>query len=478
MKILMATSEFTPFANTGQLGDDVQLLASALKKLGHDVIVALPYYRSIREGKFDVKPAEIDFQVGIGGKRASGNILETKTADQIPVYLIRRDEYFDRTGIYMGDGRPYEDNSERFIFFAKAAIELAQRLPAMPEIIDSHDWPAALVPVFVKDRELPFRTVLTAHELEHQGSFWGLDFGLTGLPGNYVDAKGVEFYGRLNFLKGGILFADAVTLPGEPALFQALNPKHGFGLDGVLAENRNRIFGIPHGIDYSAMTNGAEPGSKRSKDKNKDDKKSRRQNLLSQLGLSKDIRGPIFVLPVEAGDDEALESVSPILDLLLTDDTALIISGELPESAVEPVLIAERKYPSRFSFLRNGNVKLSPLALSAADLVLLPSSLGFRGSAASLALKAGTLPIVKNREGLYQLVPDFDPSTGQGVGFVYTGQSPEALWDGVSRAKFYYGQPETWSKLAEKAQALDFSWKQSATLFAKLYGNLLRHKAP
>jgi starch synthase len=477
MKILMATSEFSPFANTGQLGNEVQILASELKKLGHDVSVAMPFYRSIRESNYDVKLTGIEFKVGLGGKRTSAEVLETTGSDQVQVFLIQRDEYFDRSGIYGTDGRAYEDNSERFIFFAKAVIELAQHLPSAPELIHSHDWPVALIPVFVRDGELPFRTVLTAHNLEYQGSFWSFDFVLTGLRSSYFDPKGVEFYGRLNFLKGGILFADAITLPGEPALFQALSLRHGFGLDGVLAKNRNRTFGIPHGIDYSTLTPPCEKlETKRPRVEYRDGNQASRFALLERLGLSKEIRGPVFVLPIEPGDDEAFEQVSPIFDLLLVDDTCLIVTGQIPESGIGAMIVEERKYPTRFAFLRNRNANLAPLALSASDLVLLPSSLGFRSTTVLTALRYGTLPIVRDRGGLRQFVSDFDPVTETGSGFVYIGSTTGALWDSVRRAKHYYAQPKIWAKLVDQAKILDFSRAESAKAFAKLYSSLLRHR--
>src|ERR1700722_15648822 len=184
MKILMATSEFSPLGATGDLGDQVRILTTELRKLGHDVSVVMPFYRSVREGKYEVRPTNGEFQVSLGGKRASSDIVETTSPEGIQVYLIRRDEYFDRSGIYGADGRIYEDNAERFIFFSKAVLELAHRITPSPELIHCHDWTSALIPVFARDRQMPFRTVLTVHNLEHQGSFWSFDFALTGLPGS------------------------------------------------------------------------------------------------------------------------------------------------------------------------------------------------------------------------------------------------------------------------------------------------------
>ncbi len=153
------------------------------------------------------------------------------------VFFVRRDEYFDRSEIYGADGKAYEDNAERFIFFSKAVVELARRVIPAPDIVHVHDWQTALVPVFVRQRQLPFKTVLTIHNIAYQGSFWGVDFGLTNLPGSYFGATGIEFYGRVNFLKGGILYADAVTTVSERYARDIQTPEFGAGLDAVMREH-------------------------------------------------------------------------------------------------------------------------------------------------------------------------------------------------------------------------------------------------
>jgi starch synthase len=477
MKILMATSEFSPLGSTGDLGDQVRILTTELKKLGHDVSVAMPFYRSVREGKYEFRPTDGEVQVNMGGKRASSDVVETISPEGIQVYLVRRDEYFDRSGIYGADGRIYEDNAERFIFFSKAVLELASRISPSPELIHCHDWTTALIPVFVRDRQMPFRTVLTVHNLEHQGSFWSFDFALTGLPGSYFGPQALEFYGRLNFLKSGILYADAVTLPGEAALFEAFTPQHGFGLDAVLKENRFHLYGIPHGVDYS-LTNPPldQLIEGRQSSESANGKSSCRQALLDQLELEKNPNGIVLDLPIESNDTGAFGSLKPIVDLVLTSDTCLMVTGKGPDQDLAEIIIAERKYPTRFAYRPEPAEKLHQLALAGADVVLLPSSLGFHGTNAVAAMRYGTLPIVKARGGVHQLVSDYDPATEGGCGFVYNDHSPMALWDSIRRANQLYRRAEEWKKLAERAKALDFSWTESAKAFAKLYGNLLRHR--
>jgi starch synthase len=479
MKILMATSEFSPLGSTGDLGDQVRILTTELKKLGHDVSVVMPFYRSVREGKYEIRPTNGEFQINLGGKRASSDIVETTSPEGIQVYLVRRDEYFDRSGIYGADGRSYEDNAERFIFFSKAVLELARRISPSPELIHCHDWTTALIPVFIRDRQLPFLTVLTIHNLEHQGSFWSFDFALTGLPGSYFGPRGLEFYGRLNFLKGGILHADAVTLPGEVAVFDSFNPQHGFGLDSVLQENRFHLYGIPHGVDYTQTNPPLDKlGGKRQKSETANGKSGYRQALLEQVELEKNSNAVVLNLPIESNDQGAFGALKPIVDLVLTADTSLVVTGKGADQDLADIIIAERKYPTRFAYRPDADPRLHQLGLAGADVVLLPSSLGFHGTNAIAAMRYGTLPIVKTHGGVHQLVSDYDPATDAGCGFLYQDHSPMALWDSIRRANQLYRNSNEWEKLANRAKALDFSWKESAKAFAKLYANLLRHRHP
>jgi len=488
MKILMATSEFAPLASTGALGETVRTLAVELKRLGHEVSVAMPLYRSIREGRYQLDPSYDQLQIALGEKKVTAEFLATKTPDGIPVFLVRRDEYFDRSGIYSGNERAYEDNSERFIFFSKSVVELSRQIAPALDLIHCHDWPTALIPVFVKDRRLPFLTALSVHDLEYQGSFWSFDFSLTNLPGGYFSPRGIEFYNRLNFLKGGIVYADSVIFPGELVLYESFTQEGGFGLNLVLQENSNRMVGIPFGIDYSVTNPPFEkllkvtnpPVEKLVSRKLKTDagngKAACRQAILSQLELESGDSDLLMVCPVEEGDNRALTHVIPVFDRLLTSNLRFILLGSPAKSWVSDLMVTERKYPKRLAWSRETDARLQSLALAGADLALFPGSLGPRGISALTAMRYGTVPIAGNRGGLRQIIVDFDPIQNEGSGLVYYRDDPEAIWDTVQRAFWLKRQPETWDKLIAGCQAVDFSWPASARSFAQLYADLLRHR--
>ena len=248
----MISAEGPPLQRAGALIDVMDALPNALRARGHEVSVVLPFYREIRENRaFKKKDTGITVDVQVGDEIHVARYLEGRSANGVQLFLIRCDELFDRPGIYGERGKPYEDNAARFVFFCKAALELARRLTPQLQILHVHDWAAALVPVFVHAQGLPFNTVLTIHHVADQGSFWGLDFQLTNLPERFFTLHGVEFFGRLNFLKGGILYADRITTVSEHYRREILTPDGGCGLDVVLRENAHRLSAILDGADYT-----------------------------------------------------------------------------------------------------------------------------------------------------------------------------------------------------------------------------------
>src|ERR1700675_2750546 len=252
MRVLMMSAEGPPLQRAGGLIDVLQALPRELRTRGHEVSVALPFYREIRENSsFKERDTGVTLDVRAGDKTYIAEYLEGRSASGVQLFFIRCDDFFDRPQLYGEHGKKYEDNAERFIFFCKAALELARRLTPSAQILHVHDWAAALVPVFVRAHHLPFATVLTIHHLAEQGSFWGLDFGLTNLHERFFTLRGVEFFGRMNFLKGGILHADRITTVSERYRREMQTAAGGCGLDGVVRENAHRLVGILHGADYA-----------------------------------------------------------------------------------------------------------------------------------------------------------------------------------------------------------------------------------
>ena len=475
MRILMAASEMAPLARTGGLADVLESLPAELQRRGHEVSVILPYYRSIRENKaLRVEPTGVMMTVEVGARKIETEIMEAHAPNDIQVFFVRRDEYFDRSEIYGADGRAYEDNAERFIFFSKAAVELARRVIPAPDIVHAHDWQTALIPVFIRQRQLPFKTVLTIHNVAYQGSFWGVDFGLTNLPGSYFGASGVEFYGRVNFLKGGILYADAITTVSERYARDIQTPEFGAGLDTVLREHAAKLKGILNGADYKSWNPATDkliaanytPASLAGK-------KTCRDILLRDLNLDPNPRGPVFCMVTRLAEQKGFDILIPLLDRLLADDIRLVILAEGDPDYSRELAVAAKRNPGRFAFREASNDPLAHQVYAGAGVMLLPSHFEPCGLGAMYALKYGTIPIARASGGLHQILTDYDPSTETGNSFLFYDYAPEPLWDSIGRAKRHFADAEAWQRLMLQAMECDFSWATAAEEYEKVYTELV-----
>jgi starch synthase len=467
----MISAEGPPLQRAGALVDVMDALPHELRAHGHEVAVALPFYREIRDNPaFKEEDTGVTVDVRVGEKTYIAEYLRGRSASGVQLFLIRCDEFFDRDGIYGEHGIPYEDNSARFIFFSKAAVELARRLMPSPQILHAHDWPAALVPVYVRAHRLPFATVLTIHHLAEQGSFWGLDFRLTNLHERFFTLRGIEFFGKVNFLKGGILFADKITTVSEHHKREIQTAAYGCGLDGVLRENAFKLSAILHGADYTRWN----PETDKLLPANYDStsfwgKQVCRDALLSGLQLAPEPRGPVFGMVTRVVEEKGFEILVPLLDRLLSDDVRLIILGEGDPTYETALAVAARKFPSRFAYRKIYDEKSAHVIEAGMDISLIPSRFEPAGLSAMYSLKYGALPVARVTGGIQEIIEDYDPSSDGGYGFLCYEYSTEAFWDAIKRAREVFRDRDLWAKLMQRAMARDFSWETAARRYEGLY---------
>lgn len=475
MKILLAGSELSPFARTGGLGDVLAGLPAALIARGHEVSVVLPCYRGLSEEKeLSPRSTGVKLTAQIGAKRLEAEILQGETPNGVQVFLVRHDEFFNRAGLYGAEGRDYEDNAERFIYFSQVIIEVARRVVPALDILHVHDWHTALVPVLVKHRRLPLKTLLTIHNLAYQGEFWGIDFALTNLPGEYFRASGIEFYGRLNLLKGGILFADAVSTVSERYAREIQTPEFGCGLDAVIRENAWKLSGILNGAEYSVWNPATDKLlPKRYGPASLSGKKSCREALLAEVNLEPKPTGPVFAMVSRLAEQKGIDLLVPIIDRLLADDVRLVVLGEGDSGYERELIIASKRHPTRFAYRKSMDERFAHLIEAGADISLLPSRFEPCGLTAMYSLKYGTLPIARATGGLYQIIQDYDPTSGTGTGFLFFEFRPEAFWDAILRAKRLYQDNASWKELVRRAMATDFSWQKAVERYEMVYQRIL-----
>ncbi len=258
MKVVYLSPEVAPFSKTGGLADVSGALPQSLKKLGAEVIVITPFYGNVRAGKHSLEKTDIPFEVKIGDRVTIGGVYKGFLPDtQVPVYFLESERYFGRMGLYNypGTTNDFPDNNERFIFFARGALEVIEKLKMHPDVVHCNDWQTGLVPVYLKTTyagKACFRntkSLQTLHNLVYQGRFGKSDMDLTGLDGSLFNWKQLEFYGQLNFLKGGIVFSDAISTVSKTYAEQIQTTECGDGLEGVLHERSKDLWGITNGME-------------------------------------------------------------------------------------------------------------------------------------------------------------------------------------------------------------------------------------
>ena len=560
MKILFAASEMTPYAKTGGLGDVVGALPGALRRLGHEVTCCLPYYRCVRlrleematagqvrersggpvaagrpllrgrtDSGGDAAPTRKEKPVGpikipLGEKVVTGDVLEWKQADGVRMLFVRCDQFYDRPELYQDGDEDYEDNAERFLFFSKAVAQLAVDPRFRPDVVHCHDWQTALVPAFVKtaagkpaafgnqlekaatSRSTP-KTVFTIHNIAFQGIFPAKAFALTNLSKEFFTPAALEFYGRLNPMKGGILFADALTTVSRTYAKEIQTPAGGFGLDGVLQMRARELHGILNGVDY-AHWNPATNGCLKQRYSPDDlsGKQACKTDLLERMGLEgeptpdpsvggerKD-RGAVGhrALPTADGartgetpvpllgfvsrltEQKGVEVLADAIEDLVGAGAVLAILGKGERKYEEMLLAAARRFPGQVAVKIAHDEELAHRIQAGADMLLVPSRFEPCGLTQLYALKYGTIPVVRATGGLEDTVVQYDERSRlpQGTGFKFALYKSEALVEAVRRAILLYNQPEKWQKLMRTAMACDFSWQASAKEYEELYAAL------
>lgn len=255
MNILFATSEAVPFAKTGGLADVSASLPKALAGLGHNVFVFLPAHRQVFQSGLALKNLEIDLSIPIGNKTVFGTLWEGRPSDpSVPYYFVQQDDYFNRDGIYSHQGEDYADNCERFIFFCRSVMESIERLQLRIDVLHTNDWQTGLIPAYLnvmyrsRPRFRNMHSVHTIHNLAYQGIFWHWDMVLTGIGWEHFTYDEMEFYGKLNLLKTGIMFSDAITTVSPRYAQEIQTDRYGCGMEGVLEYRKDRLFGILNGV--------------------------------------------------------------------------------------------------------------------------------------------------------------------------------------------------------------------------------------
>jgi len=484
LRVLFATPEAVPFAKTGGLADVAGALPKFLKPLGCDITVVMPYYRMVKEAGLSLQPLGEELPVSMGDGILTADIYQGRMDQDIPIYFIGRDEFFDREYLYSTPKGDYFDNAERFIFFSKAVLALSQQIEFSPEIIHHHEWQTGLIPGYLKSiyRSDPFfsrsAAVFTIHNIAYQGLFKKEKFSLTGLPPEMYNPEGIEFWERINFMKAGIVYADAINTVSRKYSEEIQTAEYGYGLEGILRKRRQDVFGILNGVDYQDWDPSRDPHLVAHYDLNDiSGKRECKRDLLKEFHLPPSLETlPVLGVISRLADQKGFDLLAEMIDELFTLEVGFVLLGTGEQKYHDLFNQVARKYPQKAGIRIAYDDRLAHKIEAGADLFLMPSKYEPCGLNQIYSLKYGTIPVVRATGGLDDTIVNYDPATGRGNGFKFARYDAAGFLGRIKAAIGFYYQPEHWRQLLRNAMSADFSWQRSAEAYLDLYQKALEKK--
>ena len=473
MHIVFAASECVPYSKTGGLADVVGSLPPALAQLGHKVTVYVPRYRST---KLDGSPPVIpSITVPFDDRYRFCSVLDGGVRSGVQHYFIEYPPFFDRDALYGTPLGDYHDNAERFALFCRAVLEATKTL-GVPEIFHCHDWQTALIPILLEtlyDEDPAFahsRCIFTIHNLGYQGLFPPEVLPLLMLPWDLFSMAKLEFYGKVNFLKGAIDAADYLTTVSRKYAQEIQTAEYGFGLEGVLRARAATLVGILNGVDYSEWDPATDPmiAANYSAD-DLSGKAKCKQDLLKEFGLAPETQLPVVGIVSRFAAQKGFDLILHVADRMAREELIVIALGTGDREYEDMFRRLNKQYPQKFAVKIEFNNRLAHKIESGADIFLMPSRYEPAGLNQLYSLKYGTVPIVRATGGLDDTIEQYDPATGKGTGFKFKEYSGEALLDTVQAAVLAYGDTQKWQRLMRNGMKQDYSWLVAAREYAKVY---------
>ena len=477
-KILFATSEAVPFIKTGGLADVAGSLPKFFDKEKYDVRVMLPKYMCMKESWKEKLQYKTHFYMDLAWRSQYVGVLEMEYAG-VHYYFIDNEFYFAGPKPY---GYIHED-IEKFAFFSKAALSAMPLLGFKPDIVHCHDWQTGLVPVYMKERFhdgeffRDMKSIMTIHNLKFQG-IWDLKKvkDITGLPPYFFTSDKLEAYGDANYLKGGIVYADAVTTVSDSYAEEIKTPFYGEHLDGLMRARSNCLTGIVNGIDYEEfnpatdtriVSNYNQKTFRKEKPKNK-------KALQQELGLEVNDKKFMIGIVSRLTDQKGLDLIAYMMDQICAEDVQLVILGTGESQYENMFRHFAWKYPDRVSANIYYSEDMSHKIYASCDAFLMPSLFEPCGLSQLMSLRYGTVPIVRETGGLKDTVEPYNEYESTGTGFSFANYNAHEMMNTINYAKHvFYNNKREWNKIVDRGMLKDFSWTSSAKKYQKLYDNLL-----
>lgn len=477
MKVLIASPELYPFVKTGGLADVTGALPKTLNKLGAEVRVILPKHKGVEELDFPMRYRNYKISCQVSQSFVDAEIVESEY-DGVTSYLVEKDEYYYRDYLYSTPDGDYLDNAERFIFFSKSIIEAMKVINFVPDVLHCNDWETALVPFFLKTlyKDDPLfknvSTLLTIHNLGYQGLFWHHDMHLLNVGWEYFTPDYIEFFGKINFLKAGIVFSDIVNTVSKHYSNEIQTLEFGHGLDGILRTRKEDLYGIVNGIDYEEWNPEKDrllPAQYSAQDMS--NKLICKKALQESFALPVNYDIPLLATISRLADQKGFDLISASLEEMLALGGGLqyIVLGTGDRKYHDLFTGLAKKFPQSFAIRIAYDNRLAHLIEAGADMFLMPSRYEPCGLNQLYSLKYGTVPIVRGVGGLEDTIVDYTVAPAKGTGFKFYDYSKTSLLDTIEGALKVYRVKQEWSALMRQCMTADFSWERSAREYISLY---------
>ncbi len=484
LQILMLASEMIPYAKTGGLADVVGALPAALRALGHEVRVVLPRYRSVDPKRFRLRRLG-EVSVPLGGRTV------TAAVDQVPpdgapeVLFLEQPRYFDRENLYGTPRGDYPDNGERFAFYARAALEAIARVGWSPDVVHAHDWQSGLALAYLAlggPDPRPYAAagrLFTIHNLAYQGNFDRSVLDFAGLSPSCFHPDGPEFYGKLSFLKAGIVYADVITTVSRKYAEEIQTPEYGCGMEGILRAHGGDLIGILNGVDYGEWDPRHDKHLSASySSEDLSGKRVCKRALLDRMKLPAALAAkPLIGMITRLADQKGMDLVAPSIDRIFALDAGLVLLGTGDTRYHALFEGIAKRYKGRAAIQLSFDEGLAHQIEAGADIFLMPSRYEPCGLNQIYSLRYGTVPVVRATGGLDDTIEPYDPATGGGTGFKFHDYTAAAMLEALAAAvDLWRKDPSRWQALMREGMRRDLSWSASARRYVEVYRRVMRRR--
>lgn len=474
MDILFTASEGVPFCKTGGLADVIGSLPSALRREKINAAVIMPLYHDIPLQYRDKMTLKAELEVPLGWRRQYCGLKYLEYRG-VPCYFVDNEYYFKRKGLY-----GFFDDAERFAYFNRAVLECLPRLAVKPQVLHCHDWHTGMTPVFLQafyqedDYYKDLKTIFTIHNLKYQGVFSEYILGdILGLDRKYFTVDGLEFYGDVSFMKGGIVYSDIITTVSKAYAEEIRNPYYGYRLDPLLRKRQGDLYGIVNGIDYREYNPLVDKAICVNYRTSLDKRAQNKIWLQEDLGLTPRGDVPLLGMVSRLVQEKGLDLLDHVLEEIMEMDLQVVVVGTGEKKYEKIFKDMAGRYPEKLAAVLAFDDTMARRVYAASDVLLMPSRYEPCGISQLIAMRYGAIPLVRETGGLKDTVQPYNQFTGEGNGFSFRNYNAHELLYTIQKAVAIFKKKEVWEEIVHNAMKSDFSWKRSAREYIDLYLKLL-----